>query len=491
MKATKLSVIFLYILISGYADREKPVSATKQGKAPPKVPPSQSTVSPAGQVGPTQGSQAGQKAVPGSKANKPGAGNEGTQQPNLPVQSTVSPAGQVGPTQGSLPGQNAPSKNNPAGLTVPGSKANKPGPGNEGTQQPNLPVQSTVSPAGQVGPTQGSLPGQNAPSENNPAGLTVPGSKANKPGPGNEGTQQPNLPVQSTVSPAGQVGPTQGSLPGQNAPSEIIQQSTVSPAGQVGPTQGSLPGQNAPSKNNPAGLTVPGSKANKPGPGNEGTQQPNLPGNVPSQSATTKPPLSNQVTSPSATKKKGKSYQVTPKPPTNEKPQSQVPKKTPLSTTQSVNTPLPSQVANKGGPSAKLPMPTPTPTGVSTGVNFATPAPSATQSAINKVTSSPVGVAPASSVAPPDPATTNTATTPALPTSAPAAPFSREENIALTEHNFYRAMHKSNPIELNKDLVLEARQYAKKLSVRGTLARETSKIGQGESLGMVWRSVPL
>lgn len=72
---------------------------------------------------------------------------------------------------------------------------------------------------------------------------------------------------------------------------------------------------------------------------------------------------------------------------------------------------------------------------------------------------------------------------------------SREENIALTEHNFYRAMHKSNPIELNKDLVLEARQYAKKLSVRGTLARETSdvlnKTGQGESLGMVCSKVKI
>ena len=30
---------------------------------------------------------------------------------------------------------------------------------------------------------------------------------------------------------------------------------------------------------------------------------------------------------------------------------------------------------------------------------------------------------------------------------------SREENIALMEHNFYRSIHKSVPINLTKDLV--------------------------------------
>ena len=70
---------------------------------------------------------------------------------------------------------------------------------------------------------------------------------------------------------------------------------------------------------------------------------------------------------------------------------------------------------------------------------------------------------------------------------------SREENIALTEHNFYRGIHKSVPIKLNKDLVIEARRFAQTLAERGRLIHKSpdalNKLGQAENLGMVCSKV--
>lgn len=69
------------------------------------------------------------------------------------------------------------------------------------------------------------------------------------------------------------------------------------------------------------------------------------------------------------------------------------------------------------------------------------------------------------------------------------------EDTSLTEHNFYRGIHKSEPIKLNKDLSLEARQYAEKLSMEGTLTCQSSdvldKLGQGENLRMVCSRVKM
>ena len=56
-------------------------------------------------------------------------------------------------------------------------------------------------------------------------------------------------------------------------------------------------------------------------------------------------------------------------------------------------------------------------------------------------------------------------------------------------------MHQSAPLSLNKEMVIEARRYAKKLSEEGKLTRESpdvlKKIGQGENLGMVCSKVEL
>lgn len=70
---------------------------------------------------------------------------------------------------------------------------------------------------------------------------------------------------------------------------------------------------------------------------------------------------------------------------------------------------------------------------------------------------------------------------------------SREENIALTEHNFYRGIHQSVPIKINKDLVMEARKFAQTLAARGNLVHESpdvlNRLGQTENLGMVCSKV--
>ncbi|XP_078365295.1 uncharacterized protein LOC144649636 [Oculina patagonica] len=124
--------------------------------------------------------------------------------------------------------------------------------------------------------------------------------------------------------------------------------------------------------------------------------------------------------------------------------------------------------------------------------------PSVAQTAVTQVPSSPGSVAPSPSPivsvtpsSPPSP--TNPAASSAVPTSAPRITFSREENISLTEHNFYRAIHKSAPINLNKNLVLEARQFAQKLAAEGKLTHQSphvlNKLGQGENLGMVCSKV--